>query len=54
MAPMLDLGASFLASVERNPDALAIVDGQVRLTYRAWYDQACDCRQSRLLLRCGL
>ncbi len=34
---MLDLGASFLASVERNPDALAIVDRQVRLTYRAWY-----------------
>jgi 2-furoate---CoA ligase len=34
---MLDLGTSFLASVERNPDAPAIVDGRVRLTYRAWY-----------------
>jgi 2-furoate---CoA ligase len=34
---MLDLGTSFLASVERDPDALAIVDGDVRLTYRAWY-----------------
>ena len=32
---MLDLGTSFLASVERDPDALAIVDGAVRLTYRA-------------------
>jgi 2-furoate---CoA ligase len=34
---MLDLGTIFLASVERDPDALAIVDGRVRLTYRAWY-----------------
>ena len=34
---MLDLGTSFLASVERDPDALAIVDQNVRLTYRAWY-----------------
>ncbi len=34
---MLDLGTSFLASVARDPDALAIVDGQVRLTYRQWY-----------------
>ena len=32
---MLDLGTSFLASVARDPDALAIVDGDVRLTYRA-------------------
>ena len=30
---MLDLGTSFLASVARDPDALAIVDGDVRLTY---------------------
>ncbi len=36
-APMLDLGNSFLASVERDPHALAIVDGPVRLTYAAWY-----------------
>lgn len=34
---MLDLGTSFLASVERNPSALAIVDGAVRLTYAEWY-----------------
>jgi 2-furoate---CoA ligase len=36
---MLDLGTSFLASVERDPKALAIVDGDVRLTYGAWYDK---------------
>ncbi len=34
---MLDLGNSFLASVERDPQALAIVDGPVRLTYAQWY-----------------
>jgi len=34
---MLDLGTSFLAGVERDPKALAIVDGDVRLTYEAWY-----------------
>lgn len=36
---MLDLGTSFLASVERDPDALAIVDGAMRLSYRQWYDK---------------
>ena len=36
---MLDLGTSFLASVERDPKALAIVDGDVRLTYGAWYSK---------------
>lgn len=36
---MLDLGTSFLASVARDPDALAIVDGDVRLTYRQWYQR---------------
>src|ERR1051326_728352 len=36
---MLDLGTSFLASVARDPQALAIVDGDVRLTYSAWYRQ---------------
>ena len=36
---MLDLGTSFLASVARDPDALAIVDGGLRLSYRAWYDK---------------
>ena len=34
---MLDLGLSFLGSVARDPDALAIVDGEVRLTYAQWY-----------------
>src|SRR5882762_688838 len=34
---VLDLGNSFLASVERDPDALAIVDGAMRLTYAQWY-----------------
>ena len=34
---MLDLGTSFLASVARDPNALAIVDGGVRLTYAEWY-----------------
>src|ERR1700755_2882187 len=34
---MLDLGASFLASVARAPDAPAIVDEGVRLTYAQWY-----------------
>jgi 2-furoate---CoA ligase len=34
---MLDLGTSFLASVARDPEALAIVDGDVRLSYSAWY-----------------
>ena len=33
---MLDLGTSFLASAERNPDALALVDGKVRLSYAQW------------------
>jgi 2-furoate---CoA ligase len=36
---MLDLGTSFLASVARDPEALAIVDGDVRLGYGAWYDK---------------
>src|ERR1700753_985330 len=34
---MLDLGLSFLGSVARDPDALAIVDGDLRLTYAQWY-----------------
>jgi 2-furoate---CoA ligase len=33
---MLDLGSSFLASVARDPNAIAIVDGDLRLTYSAW------------------
>lgn len=34
---MLDLGRTFMQSVERNPHALAIVDGDVELTYSQWY-----------------
>jgi 2-furoate---CoA ligase len=34
---MFDLGTSFLASVARDPNALAVVDGAVRLTYKEWY-----------------
>ncbi len=34
---MLDLGLSFLGSVARDPNAPAIVDGEVRLTYAQWY-----------------
>jgi 2-furoate---CoA ligase len=34
---MLDLGLSFLASVARDPRAIAVVDGGVRLTYAQWY-----------------
>jgi 2-furoate---CoA ligase len=34
---MLDLGTSFVGSVARDPDALAIVDGDVRLSYAQWY-----------------
>src|SRR3984885_8603364 len=34
---MLDLGLSFLGSVARDPGALAIVDGDVRLSYADWY-----------------
>ncbi len=35
---MLDLGRSFLASVERSPDQLALVDGDLRLTYGEWFE----------------
>ncbi len=36
---MLDLGTSFIASVERKPDALAFVDGSLRLTYAQSYER---------------
>src|SRR5215470_14994894 len=36
---MLDLGLTFLAAVARDPDALAIVDGPLRLTYAQWYER---------------
>ncbi|CAM5195522.1 2-furoate---CoA ligase OS=Castellaniella defragrans OX=75697 GN=HNR28_002065 PE=4 SV=1 [Castellaniella denitrificans] len=35
---MLDLGRSFLACVERSSNEIAIVDGDVRLSYAAWFD----------------
>ncbi len=34
---MLDLGTTFVASVARDPGALAIADGALRLTYAQWY-----------------
>jgi 2-furoate---CoA ligase len=36
---MLDLGRSFLASVERSPDEIALVDGAVRLSYAQWFER---------------
>jgi 2-furoate---CoA ligase len=36
---MLDLGTSFLASVARDPDALALVDGEVRFSYAEWLNR---------------
>lgn len=34
---MFDLGRTFLATVERNPDTLAIVDRALRFTYTEWH-----------------
>jgi 2-furoate---CoA ligase len=34
---MLDLGTSFVASVARDPNAIAVVDGDLRLTYTEWF-----------------
>src|SRR6267154_375156 len=34
---MFDLGTSLIASVARDPGALAIVDGSIRLSYRQWH-----------------
>src|ERR1700744_6397577 len=34
---MLDLGTSFVGSVARDPNALAIVDDGIRMTYSQWY-----------------
>lgn len=36
---MLDLGTTFLQSVERSPHALALVDDTLRLTYAQWHTQ---------------
>ena len=35
---MLDLGRCFLAWVERSPDQVALVDGDLRLTYGEWFE----------------
>jgi 2-furoate---CoA ligase len=34
---MLDLGTNFLAAVSRDGSAIAVVDGDVRLSYAEWY-----------------
>ncbi|MGH6708794.1 MAG: AMP-binding protein [Bradyrhizobium sp.] len=34
---MFDLGTSFFASVARDPNVTAIIDGDFRLTYHEWY-----------------
>ncbi len=39
---MLDLGRTFLQSVERSPNTLALVDGDVRLTYAQWHKTILD------------
>lgn len=36
---MLDLGKTFLQSVERSPDNLAVVDEERQLNYRQWYGE---------------
>jgi 2-furoate---CoA ligase len=36
---MLDLGLSLIAAAERGGDAMAIVDGELRLSYREWLDR---------------
>src|SRR6516225_3782205 len=36
---MFDLGRTFLAAVERSPDATAITDGERRLGYGSWYEE---------------
>jgi 2-furoate---CoA ligase len=36
---VLDLGRTFLQSVERSPHALAVVDGEQRLSYAEWYER---------------
>ena len=38
---MFDLGRSFIAAVERSPRAVAIVDGEERLTDAEWYAEIC-------------
>jgi 2-furoate---CoA ligase len=40
---MLDLGSTFLSSVERRPNEVAIVDGARRFTYAEWLEQIAAC-----------
>lgn len=49
---MLDLGRTFLQSVERSPDACAVVDGHLRLTYAEWLGRIGGV--ARGLADCGL
>ncbi len=35
----MDIGATFRAAVEREPNAVAIVDGTIRLTYAQWQER---------------
>ena len=37
---MTDLGRTLIAAAERNPGALAVVDGETRFDYEAWLDTA--------------
>ncbi|SAK67535.1 feruloyl-CoA synthetase [Caballeronia calidae] len=36
---MFDLGRTFMQTVERSPHALALVDGDIALTYAQWFDE---------------
>ena len=36
---MLDLGTTFIAAAEREPNAKAIVDGALALTYGEWFER---------------
>ena len=36
---MFDLSRTFLAAIERSPDATAIADGERRLCYASWYEE---------------
>jgi 2-furoate---CoA ligase len=38
---MFDLGRTLVATVERRPSALAVVDGDRRLSYAEWYAEVC-------------
>ncbi len=49
---MKDLGSTLLATVERAPEALALVDGDTRLSYGQWLEQILRCVSG--LAECGL